>query len=274
MRIDSHHHLWAISRGDYGWLTPDLAPIYRDFSMADLAPLLTAAGIDRTVVVQAAPTVAETEFLLECAAASDRIAGVVGWIDMEARDAVATLDRLAGHPKFRGIRPMIQDIAEDGWILRDGLDPVFEALVARGLTFDALVLPRHLGALLERARRHPGLRCVIDHGAKPALATGEISRWKADIARIAAETPVFCKLSGLLTEAGDSPTLGSIRPAAEHLLNCFGPDRLMFGSDWPVLNLASDYAAWADMVEALLADLPDAEAARIRGGTAQRFYGR
>ncbi|MFQ8432801.1 amidohydrolase family protein [Amaricoccus sp. W119] len=273
MRVDSHHHLWAISRGDYGWLTPDLAEIYRDFTMDDLDPLLDAAGIDRTVVVQAAATVAETEFLLETAAGADRIAGVVGWIDMEAPDALVTLDRLALHPKFRGIRPMIQDIADDEWLLRASLDPVFEALVERGLTFDALVLPRHLGPLLARARRHPGLRFVIDHGAKPALATGEIEAWKKDIARIAAETACFCKLSGLLTEAGDAPTLDRIRPAAEHLLACFGPDRLMFGSDWPVLNLASDYARWAGMVETLLADLPAAEAARVRGDTARRFYG-
>lgn len=273
MRVDSHHHLWAISRGDYGWLTPDLAEIYRDFTMDDLAPLLDAAGIDRTVVVQAAATVAETEFLLDAAAGTDRIAGVVGWIDMEAPDAVATLDRLALHPKFRGIRPMIQDIADDEWLLRADLDPVFEALVERGLTFDALVLSRHLDPLLARARRHPSLRFVIDHGAKPALATGEIEAWKEDIARIAAETACFCKLSGLLTEAGDAPTLDRIRPAAEHLLACFGPDRLMFGSDWPVLNLASDYARWAGMVETLLADLSAAEAARVRGDTARCFYG-
>lgn len=272
MRIDSHHHLWTIARGDYGWLTPALGPIYRDFTTADLEHHLTAAGIDRTIVVQAADTVAETEFLLRTAEGSDRIAGVVGWIDMEARDAIVTLTSLARHPKFRGIRPMIQGIEDDGWILRDTLDPVFAALTDLGLCFDALVLPRHLSPLLARLQRNPGLRCVIDHGAKPALASGDLDAWRRDIARIADETGCFCKLSGLLTEAGDQPTLDRIAPAARHLLACFGPDRLMFGSDWPVLNLAGDYAGWAGMVDTLLAGLDAGERAQIRGGTARRFY--
>lgn len=272
MRIDSHHHLWAISRGDYGWLTPDLGEIHRDFVIADLEPHLSAAGIERTVVVQAAETVAETEFLLRSAEGSERIAGIVGWIDMESPEALATLDRLAAHPALRGIRPMIQSIEDDDWILRNGLDAVFDALVERGLTFDALVLPRHLKQLQRRMERTPGLRCVIDHGAKPELATGRISDWKEDIARVASETPCVCKLSGLLTEAGDQPTLDRIRPAADHLLETFGPQRLMFGSDWPVLNLASDYATWVGMVEALLSGFTQAEADQVWAGTAQTFY--
>lgn len=273
MRIDSHHHLWSLSRGDYGWLTPELGPIYRDFTVADLAPHLVSAAIGRTVVVQAAASVAETEFLLATAAASEHIAGVVGWIDMEAPDALATLEQLAEHPKFRGIRPMVQGIEDDNWLLRDSLDPVFDAVVRLGLTFDALVLPRHLGPLRQRMARTGDLRCVIDHGAKPPLATGQIDAWKADIARIAAETACLCKLSGLLTEAGGEPTLERIRPAAEHLLACFGPSRLMFGSDWPVLNLASDYPSWVGMVEGLLASLSPADAQKVWSGTAAQFYG-
>lgn len=272
MRIDSHHHLWSIARGDYRWLTPDLAAIHRDFTLADLLPLLDAAGIDRTVLVQAADTVAETEFLLATAAESDRIAGVVGWIDMEAPDAVATLDRLARNPGLKGIRPMIQDIPEDDWILRGALDPVFDALVERGLAFDALVMPQHLRPLLTRLERHPDLRCVIDHGAKPDLAAGDITDWMDDIALLAADTDCPCKLSGLLTEAGETPTLERIRPAVEHLLDTFGPERLMFGSDWPVLNLAADYASWTDMVETLLAGLPSCEAEAIWGANAAHFY--
>lgn len=272
MRVDSHHHLWTLSRGDYGWLTPELGPIYRDFTMRDMEPHLDAAGIARTVVVQAAPSVAETEFLLDCAAASDRIDGVVGWIDMEAPEAVSTLKRLAANPKFVGIRPMIQGMEDDAWIMRSDLDPVFDVLVAEDLSFDALIIPRHLGPLHERMRRHPNLRCVIDHGAKPALATGEIDGWKQEISRIADETDCMCKLSGLLTEAGDAPTLERIRPAADHLIACFGAERLMFGSDWPVLNLAGDYVAWVDMVETIIAGLPEADRRRIWGGSAQEFY--
>ncbi|SDE60117.1 L-fuconolactonase [Paracoccus isoporae] len=272
MKVDSHHHLWTLSRGDYGWLTPDLGAIYRDFTVADLEPLLDAAGIDRTVVVQAAPSVAETEFLLDCAAETARIDGVVGWIDMEAPEAVATLKRLARNPKFVGIRPMIQGMADDAWIMRSDLDPVFDTLVAEDLSFDALVLPRHLAPLQMRMRRHPSLRCVIDHGAKPEIASGRIDEWQREIARIAEETACMCKLSGLLTEAGDTPTHDRIRPAADHLIACFGAERLMFGSDWPVLNLAGDYAGWVEMVASIIADLPEADRNRIWAGTAQEFY--
>lgn len=272
MKIDSHHHLWSIARGDYGWLTPELGPIYRDFTMNDLHGHLNAAGIDKTIVVQAADTVAETEFLLDTTTDNDRIAGVVGWIDMEAADAVATLTRLAGNPKFRGIRPMIQGIEDDNWILHESLDPVFAALIELDLSFDALVLPRHLQPLLTRLQRNPDLRCVIDHGAKPALASGDIEQWKDDIARIATDTNCFCKLSGLLTEAGDQPTLERIAPTADHLLACFGPERLMFGSDWPVLNLAGDYASWVSMVDSLLMDLNSDEQRLVWGDTARRFY--
>lgn len=272
MKVDAHHHLWTILRGDYGWLTPALGPIYRDFTMDDISPLLDATGIDRTIVVKAADTVRETEFLLSQAEGTERVAGVVGWIDMQAPDAIATLDRLAEHPKFCGIRPMIQGISDDNWILHSQLDPVFDRLTQLGLTFDALVLPRHLRPLLTRLRRNPDLRCVIDHGAKPDLAGGNIADWRDDIAHLAAETTCLCKLSGLLTEAGDQPTLDRIRPAFDHLLASFGPERLMFGSDWPVLNLAADYASWVAMVEELLSGLPAEQAAKIWGETAMQFY--
>lgn len=272
MKIDSHHHLWSLARGDYGWMSPALGPIYRDFAPADLAPHLKAAGIERTVVVQAADTVAETEYLLDLAEGTDWIAGVVGWIDMEAADAVATLTRLAARPAFKGIRPMIQDLSDDDWILRRALDPAFDALIDLGLSFDALVLPRHLPKLSARLERHPELACVIDHAAKPALASGDLGTWKADIARLAVETGCRCKLSGLLTEAGDRPELATVQPAAEHVLCAFGPDRVMFGSDWPVLNLAGDYASWTAMVDTLLAPLSPTDRARVWGGTARAFY--
>ncbi len=272
MRIDSHQHFWRLKRGDYGWLTPELGAIYRDFEPADLEPLLKQASIDATIAVQASDTVAETEFLLSLAERTPWIAGVVGWVDMEATDAIATLDRLARNPKFKGVRPMIQGLADDDWILRPALDRVFSALVERSLTFDALVLPRHLPRLLKRLERTPELACVIDHGAKPHLATGEIGQWKSDMAAIAANTEAFCKLSGLVTEAGADVSIETIRPATDHLLQTFGPSRLMFGSDWPVLNLASSYLDWLAMTHELTARLTVEERSGIFGGNAARFY--
>ena len=273
MRIDAHHHLWTLARGDYGWMSRDLAPIYRDFSAEDLAPLLTAAGIDRTILVQAADTVAETEFILSLADETPFISGVVGWVDMEAPDAIATLERLAKNPHFKGIRPMIQDIADDDWILRPALNRTFEALVAMDLRFDALVLPRHLPRLLRRLEQHPELKCVIDHGAKPALATGDLDTWSKDMRRIADQTTAFCKLSGLVTEIGPDWSLPQLEPARDTILEAFGAKRTMFGSDWPVLNLASDYRTWVSTAEKLVSDLSDTENAALWGGTAAEFYG-
>ena len=272
MKIDSHHHLWTIARGDYFWMSPELGEIYRDFVPADLDPLRKAAGIDRTIIVQAADTLAETEFLLETAGGTDWIAGVVGWIDMESPDAVADLQRLAKSPCFKGIRPMIQEIEDDDWILRPGLDHVFDALVAMNLTFDALVLPRHLPRLLRRLDKHPNLQCVIDHAAKPELATGNIEGWKRDIASLARQTNCLCKFSGLVTEAGPEFTIDTIRPAAEHIISVFGAERLMFGSDWPVLNLAGDYQGWVQMATDLTSAMSDNDKARFWGETAAGFY--
>ncbi len=164
-RIDAHQHFWAVERGDYGWLTRDLEPLYRDFEPRDLEPLLKGAGIDGTVLVQAAPTIAETVFMLGIADATPFIKGVVGWVDFEAPDAPEQIARLARHPALVGLRPMIQDIEDDDWMLRSALTPAFEALQAADLTFDALTLPRHLPNLRRLLDQHPHMRVVIDHGS-------------------------------------------------------------------------------------------------------------
>ncbi|MEM9230644.1 MAG: amidohydrolase family protein [Pseudomonadota bacterium] len=273
MKIDSHHHLWTLSRGDYGWMSPALGPIYRDFEPADLEPHLQAAGIDKTIIVQAADTVAETEFMLATADATDWIAGVVGWVDMESETAIQDLERLAASPLLKGIRPMIQEIADPDWVLLPSLDRVFDALVDMGLRFDALVLPMHLPQLLSRLETHPDLACVINHGAKPKLSTGDLETWRQNITRIAENTGSFCKLSGLVTEAGEGYTIDTIRPAADHILATFKPERVMFGSDWPVLNLAGTYSDWVGMVEDLTCPLSEAARASIFGDTAASFYG-
>ncbi len=273
MRIDAHQHFWRLARGDYGWLTADLAPIYRDHEPADLEPLVMAAGIDRTVVVQAAPTDAETDFLLRLAEITDFVAGVVGWVDFEAPDAAHRIAALAARPKLVGLRPMIQDLADDGWMLSDAIQPALKAMADEGLTFDALIKPRHLPILREFAARHPALDIVIDHAAKPDIAGGGLAGWARDIRALAAETRLVCKLSGLATEAAPGWSVETLRLYVDVLVEAFGADRLMWGSDWPVLNLNGSYPAWMAAAETLLGDLSNAEREAIFGGTASVFYG-
>ncbi|MFD1696158.1 amidohydrolase family protein [Roseibium aestuarii] len=272
-RIDAHQHFWAVERGDYGWLTPDLAPLYRDFLPADLKPHLNRHEIDGTILVQAAPTVAETRFLLELADRTPSVRGVVGWADFAAPDAPDRIAGLAAHPRLVGLRPMIQDIADDDWMLRPDLDPAFRALVAHDLTFDALTLPRHLDRLLTLLGRYPDLRTVIDHGSKPRIRDRDFEDWAASMSRLAQETSAFCKLSGLVTEAAEAWTTDDLRPYTDHLLTSFGPGRLIWGSDWPVCTLGASYDRWVETTETLLADLGDADRAAIMGGNALTAYG-
>ncbi|KKK65509.1 hypothetical protein LCGC14_2973410 [marine sediment metagenome] len=271
MRIDAHQHFWRIERGDYGWLGPDLPQLWRDFTPGDLAPLLAAEDIDGTVLVQAAPTLAETRFLLGIAASTDFVRGVVGWVDFAGPDAAQQINALAGDPWLVGLRPMIQDIADDDWMLRPELGPAFEALIARDLTFDALVLPRHLTNLSRLLDRHPAMRVVIDHAAKPEVAEGAFDDWALGMARLAGETGAFVKLSGLVTEAAPDWQPADLAPYVDHLLAVFGPERVIWGSDWPVCLLASCYARWAETALALLGDAAT-HAPAIFGLNAIRAY--
>ena len=272
MRIDAHHHLWTLARGDYGWLTPDLAPIYRDFQLSDLAPHLSAVGIEGTILVQAAPTEAETMFLLDIAENAELVRGVVGWTDFDAADGVARIDALAARNLLVGLRPMVQDIGDDDWLLGPALAPLLAAMARNGLVFDALVLPRHLPKLLRVIGSHPDLEFVLDHCGKPRLATGEIAIWQRDIALLAEHPNIVCKLSGLVTEAAPDWQIADLRQAVDHVLACFGPQRMLWGSDWPVVNLAGGYAKWFAAAETLLADLSSDEKADIFGGNAARIY--
>ena len=267
MRVDAHHHVWTLARGDYAWLTPDL-PIHRDYSLADLRPLL--GDITATVLVQAAPTEAETRFLLATARASGGLVqAVVGWTDLAAPDAPARIAALAAEPLLKGLRPMLQDLGDPAWILRPEIAPALRAMASHGLRLDLLVKPRHLALLPGLAQRHPDLPMVIDHAAKPAIAAGAFAPWAEGIARLARDTAWCCKLSGLATEAAPGWTTADLRPYADHLLETFGPARLMWGSDWPVVNLAGSYQAWAAAAAALV---PQAARAAVFGATAARFY--
>lgn len=271
-RIDAHQHYWSLSRGDYGWLTPALSPIYRDFGPADLKPLLADHGIGGTIAVQAAPTEAETRFLLDIAEREDSVAGVVGWTDFEAADAPEAIARLSADRTLAGLRPMVHDIADPRWLEGPALSAAFEAMTAHRLVFDALLKPRHLEPMLRVVERHPELSVVIDHGAKPDLASGDLEQWRHGIAALARHRQVVCKLSGLVTEAAPGWTIATLRPAVEHLLDCFGPQRLLWGSDWPVVTLACDYRCWFETSERLLAGLSATEREAVFGGNAARIY--
>jgi L-fuconolactonase len=286
MRIDAHQHFWQIARGDYGWLRVDdgaLAPLARDFLPADLAPLLRAHDVSRTVLVQAAPSVAETEFMLSLAASSDTVGGVVGWVDLASESAASTLDRLAADVRLKGVRTMLQDLPADDWIVAAPRPDALRALRRLGLRFDALVRPRQLAPLARFARAHAELPIVVDHAAKPPLASawnGEaMQAWRRDLAALAGLPNVCCKISGLLTElapadrAAPQRAATSLRPVIDALLDWFGPGRLMWGSDWPVLTLAGPYADWVAASDTLLAPLSAGERAQVLHGSAQRFYG-
>ena len=268
IQVDAHHHVWQVARGDYGWMSPEL-PIARDYGLDDLRPLL--GGITATILVQAAATEAETDYMLSVARASvGLVRGVVGWVDLAAAGAPDRIAARAADPLVVGLRPMLQDIEDTGWILRPEVQPALAAMVRQGLRFDALIKPRHLPAIGELAQRHPDLPVVIDHAAKPDIAGGAFQPWASHMARLARETPWCCKVSGLATEAASDWQPDQLRPYIDHLLAEFGPDRLMWGSDWPVVNLAGGYARWREAAPALL---PAAAHPAILGGTATRFYG-
>jgi L-fuconolactonase len=274
-RIDAHQHFWRLGRGDYGWLTPALAPIYRDFEPTDLAPLLARTGIDGTILVQAAPTVAETRFLLELAAATPFVAGVVGWAPLDAPDAADVVAELAGDPRLRGLRPMLHDLPDVDWMLRPALAAGLRAMAALDLTFDALVRPIHLPNLRRLLARHPDLRVVIDHGAKPDIAGGPHGPWAPwadDMAHLARDTRAWVKLSGLVTEDGSAWSVERLRPYVDHLLHHFGPDRMIFGSDWPVVTLRAGYGEWLAAAEALLGGLERSARDQVLGLNAIACY--
>ncbi|HEX6274108.1 MAG TPA: amidohydrolase family protein [Polyangiaceae bacterium] len=275
MRIDAHQHYWKLERGDYDWLNaPVVAPIRRDFLPPDLAPELARHRIDRTVVVQAAATRAETDFLLDLADAEASIAGVVGWLDVEASDFTSLLPRYLGRPKFLGIRPMLQDLPDDRFLVRPRVLEHLGELARAGRTLDLLVLPRHLPIAALALEKVPGIRAVVDHCAKPDIRGASLAAWRSGITRIAEHPNVMCKLSGLVTEAAGGAPASEFAPAVEHVLDAFGPDRLLFGSDWPVCTLAASYDRVVGLlVEVLGSRLDGPFERKLFGENAARFYG-
>lgn len=272
MRVDSHFHLWRPARGDYGWLTPSAGILYRDYEPQEFAPLLVEHGIDAAILVQAAPSEAETAFLLAHAENRPWIAGVVGWTDLAAGDAPARIEALAGTPKLLGLRPMLQDLDDPAWILGTAARPALDAMARHGLVFDALVRAAQLPAILTLATRHPGLPIVLDHFGKPRIGDAPERDWLDAISALAGMPNVTIKLSGLLTEAPPGAGAATLAPWFDHVAHCFGDERILWGSDWPVLTLAGTYADWLGISHTLLAAFDRRAREAIFGANAARVY--
>lgn len=277
MTVDAHHHVWDLSVRDQDWITgPELQPLRRDFTVADLEPEARAAGVDRTVVVQTITVAEETPEFLALADAHDLIAGVVGWTDLtrpDITDELARLRELPGGHYLKGIRHQVQGEPDPNWLLRPDVRRGLAAVAEAGLVYDLLVLPHQFPAAVEVAASLPQLTFVLDHLGKPPIASGQLEPWSTSLRSLAALPNTYCKLSGMATEA-DWKTWSTedLQPYADTALDAFGPSRLMFGSDWPVCTLAATYGQVADTARELTDDLNAAERAEVFEGTATRVY--
>ena len=274
-RIDTHMHFWtlAMERSYSLWMTPELKVLYKDYGPRDARPQMEANGVEGCVLVSAASTIEEMGYLLGLADGHDFIRGVVGWVDMLSPDAVRDLEQWARSPVLKGIRPYLQDLPEDDWILRPELDAVVRKLPEFGLRFDALIKPRHILNTVRFVERYPDLPVIVDHMAKPMIYQGELASWARDMEHFRQLAHVHCKLSGILTEDGPEWTPERVRPYLETVIDIFGPERLVFGSDWPVVNLVADYGRWVDVIDAALKHMTPADQQKVWASNAERFYG-
>jgi L-fuconolactonase len=276
MTVDAHHHVWDLSVRDQDWI-PQGSPIRRDFTVSDLEPEARAAGVDRTVLVQTITVAEETPEFLALAASHDLIAGVVGWTDLtrqDITDELARLRELPGGHHLKGIRHQVQGEPDPEWLLRPDVRRGLAAVAEAGLVYDLIVLPHQLPACTKTAASLPELTFVLDHLGKPPIASGTLAPWSADLRALAALPNTTAKLSGLLTEAAPTTwTTADLRPYTDTALESFGPDRLMFGSDWPVCTERATYGEVLDVARKLAAGLSAAEHAEVFEGTAARVYG-
>ncbi len=272
MYVDSHQHFWKLSRGDYSWMTPDMKELYKDFSPEDLEPLIKEKNITQTVIVQAADTIAETEFTLSLASKYDFIAGVVGWVDLDSDKAKDDIDKLCESNFLKGFRPMIHDIKDDEWMLKNNLSENLKYINNKNLTFDALVRPNHLKHLIKFVKKYDFLPIVIDHIAKPVIINSEIDEWKKDMTELSKANNVYCKFSGILTEVGKDYNKHQLDPYIDFILNLFGSEKLMWGSDWPVLTMADSYLNWFDLAMDYCSSFSEDEKIKIFALNAKNFY--
>lgn len=274
MLIDAHHHLWQYNDRDYVWMTDTMSRLRRDFLLAQLRSVFAQSGVDGSVVVQARQTLSETEWLLQMAGSTSLIRGVVGWVPLIDADVGSSLDRLSQNPLLRGVRHVLHDESDDNYMLRDDFNRGISRLHAYNLTYDILIFERHLPQTIQFVDRHPDQVFVLDHVAKPRISEGALSPWAENIRELAKRQNVYCKLSGMVTEANwNTWTRQGLLPYFETVLSAFGANRLMFGSDWPVLTLASSYQRWSDTVQSLISDLSMDERESIESGSAIKAYG-
>lgn len=274
MRIDAHQHFWQYDAQRDGWITDEMSVLKHDFLPADLLPELLANGIDGTIVVQADQSERETEFLLDLAQQNSSILGVVGWVDLRSPSVADRLEYFAPFEKLCGFRHVIQAEPDDRFMLRQDFQRGIGMLADFGYTYDILIYPKQLPAAIELAQRFPKQPFIIDHLAKPEIKGARISEWAGHMRTIAQNPNVYCKVSGMITEA-DWQTWRSeeFRPYLDVVFDAFGPDRLIFGSDWPVCLLAGTYSRVKQLIVDYLADFPETDRAKIFGANAVHFYG-
>jgi L-fuconolactonase len=273
MRIDAHQHFWQYDAGQFVWMTDALAALRQDFLPAQLAPLLESSGVAGTVAVQARQSLEETDWLLALADRYAFIRGVVGWVDLCAADVAEQLERCARHPKLRGVRHLVHDEPDVEFMLGTAFRRGIRSLARHGLTYDLLLRPMHLPIALKLAREFPDQPMVVDHLAKPLIAQRRISPWREDIKELASCENVYCKLSGMVTEAEwRCWRPEDFTPYLDVVLEAFGPRRLMIGSDWPVCTLSADYGSVLSIVTQYALQLSPAEQSEIEGGSCARFY--
>ena len=273
MIVDSHQHFWQVGRFDYPWMSSDVKVLYRDYLPDQLEPILKENGVGKTVLVQASNSVDEPRWLLKLADANPFIAGVVGWVNLMSPEVDQQLDELSAHPKFKGVRHLVESEPLDDWLIQPQVLQGLKRLSAYGLSFDLLVHTRHLKYLPTLVNTCPDLSLVVDHMAKPPIARGELEQWSEELKVVADHENVHCKLSGLVTEANwNSWTVNDLSPFVECAAELFGPGRLMFGSDHPVCLLAASYTHVLESFQEMLAGYSEEDREQIFAGNAVRFY--